>query len=313
MTDYDNKLKNELTTSINGYIQDHHQLPGIQNKDAFEVFLCQLIESSHRFKYLTSLGEKKWSSDYADPKNELFNPYKAASYNNHNQNFDEAYWLVFLSTHFGRHRISGWHFVKSIYGNLGEGEYWSWNNIKNNLEVFRKWLDDNIDTIKPQIGLYGFGNHRKYESLNPYSRRGTGAVISSYVEWINSNVNHSGLFQCAQELNALDPQRTFDYVFRTMTDVIGFGRTGRYDYLSTVGLLGIANIKPGSLYLPHSTGPLSGARLLLGGTKNSIMNIDELNLLVNNFTKKTQIEIWILEDALCNWQKSPTHFVKFRG
>jgi hypothetical protein len=31
----------------------------------------------------------------------------------------------------------------------------------------------------------GFGNHRKYESLDADSPRGTGAVVESYVGWVN--------------------------------------------------------------------------------------------------------------------------------
>ena len=43
-----------------------------------------------------------------------------------------------------------------------------------------------------------------------------------------------------------------------------FGRTARFDYLTMLAKLGLANIAPGSPYLIGATGPLKGARLLFG-------------------------------------------------
>ena len=95
-----------------------------------------------------------------------------------------------------------------------------------------------------------------------------------------------------------------------MEVVASFGRVARFDYLTMIGKLGIADISPGSTYLSGSTGPLLGARLLFG---NSTLSHSVLNSYLNDLGMHINVGMQVLEDALCNWQKSPDVFKPFRG
>ncbi|HEV2687133.1 MAG TPA: hypothetical protein VGV35_01225, partial [Bryobacteraceae bacterium] len=105
-----------------------------------------------------------------------------------------------------------------------------------------------------------------------------------------------------------DPGAAFDSLYRSMEVVRRFGRLARFDYLTMVGKLELAPIKPGSAYLNGSTGPLAGARLLFGN--GSAANLDEWVIQLDG---KLQVGMQVLEDSLCNWQKSPEAFKAFRG
>jgi hypothetical protein len=88
----------------------------------------------------------------------------------------------------------------------------------------------------------------------------------------------------------------------------GFGRLARFDYLTMVGKLELAPIRPGSAYIKGSTGPLLGAKLLFGD--GSATNLDKW---VVQLDRKLQVGMQVLEDSLCNWQKSPDQFKSFQG
>jgi hypothetical protein len=76
-----------------------------------------------------------------------------------------------------------------------------------------------------------------------------------------------------------------------------------------VGKLGLAPISPGSAYLRGATGPVKGARLLFG-TQDKIEILDAKLIELD---AKLHVGMQVLEDALCNWQKSPDFFKAFRG
>ena len=60
-----------------------------------------------------------------------------------------------------------------------------------------------------------------------------------------------------------------------------FGRTARFDYLTMVGKLGLANIAPGSPYMVGATGPLKGAALLFR-VAGPLTKLDDLTRLLGN-------------------------------
>ena len=81
-----------------------------------------------------------------------------------------------------------------------------------------------------------------------------------------------------------------------------------------VGKLGLAAIEP--LRLPAgATGPLRGARLLFGGDPNASLGATTLDQWLVELDAELDLYfgMQVLEDALCNWQKSPARFVSFRG
>ena len=100
-----------------------------------------------------------------------------------------------------------------------------------------------------------------------------------------------------------------------MNAVISFGRTARFDYLTMVGKLSLENIEPDSTYMSGATGPKSGARLLFGGSVAAQITEGELVEYLNELEAHLGLYfgMQVLEDALCNWQKSPAEFIHFTG
>ena len=80
-----------------------------------------------------------------------------------------------------------------------------------------------------------------------------------------------------------------------------------------LGKLGLANIEPARPYLNSATGPLFGALLLFTGTTAKSVKPAELEKWVIELDETLNVGMQVLEDSLCNWQKSPDRFVSFRG
>lgn len=289
-------------------------LPGINNNNSLRTFVSQVFESLKREYYLSFIKRNIQNLDCADPNNKkTFNPLKASVYHYQNGNIDEAYWLIFLSVHFGRHRNSEWHYVREVYKGVDSNYFWTWDHTSNNINDFRSWLNHQIKQIKPTGSRYGFGNHRKYETLDAMSPTGTGAVIESYISWIGPNHDHQEFYKKAINSCNFDPEKSFDFLYSSMEKVTRFGRTARFDYLSLIDYLGILSIRPPKAYLDGATGPLMGAKLLFLGDKKARISTTELEAWINDIDKDLNLGKRVLEDALCNWQKSPDQFKKFRG
>lgn len=288
-------------------------LSGIKNLACRTAFVEQLVESIRRIKYIHKIREQKLSSLRADPSSVLFDPIKAAVLRMNEGQLDEAFWLVFLSVHFGKHRKAGWRLARDVYGGLSSGGLWDWQNTSAHPKHFRQWLYENEATLTGDGVIRRFGNHRKYQSLDAWSPTGTGAAFESYVKWVAASGTHQMLFQTALMHNAHDPKRTFDYLYKSMKVVASFGRTAKFDYLTMVGKLGLAVIEPGRPYLQGATGPLKGARLLFSGDANAGLNPRQLEAYLMELGSHLEVGMQVLEDALCNWQKKPSEFLPFRG
>ena len=303
----------QLTDRLQTFVQGVRPMPGINMAAARTTLVEQMLESIHRVEYVLTIRQRPISPRRADPNDDLFDPLKAALLHAAQGNLDEAFWLTFLATHFGRHKDDGWRLARDIYGEYGHGT-WSWTRIIANPNDFRVWLAANENALKTDGIPRRFGNHRKYETLRTDSNRGTASVIESYVHWIGPNVGHANLIADAQQTVGANPHEVFDYLYRSMgAAVMSFGRTGRFDYLTMLGKLGLAPIEPGSPYLDGATGPLAGARLLFGGARNSPITVANAEAATIELGTYLQAGMQVMEDSLCNWQKSPTNFVAFRG
>jgi len=180
-------------------------------------------------------------------------------------------------------------------------------------EAFRDWLELHETRLKTENVARHFGNHRKYQSLDSRSPTGTGAAFETYVRWVSPPRTHEILFANAYRNCAQDSKATFDFLYKSMKDVASFGRTARFDYLTMIGKIGLAPIEPGSPYLEGATGPVLGARLLFGGRPDAAISRSSLDTWVIELGAHLGVGMQVLEDALCNWQKSPTQFKGFRG
>lgn len=285
-------------------------LPGIADPARREGLIDQIIDSEQRVAYFARLRSRALDPASTDPATSSFDPLRASVIHANRGAYDEAVWLVFLFVHFGRHRLAGWRYVRDVYGRLGDGGLWDWEAVSSNPIGFRYWLDEHQQELFASPGPRGFSNHRKYESLNAWEPTGTGEAFETYVRWVLSGGgDHAEFFA---QFNHLPPAERFDAIYRSMSAVARFGRIARFDYLTTLLKLGLVDLDVPHSYLVGATGPLRGAQLLLRGQigeGSARVLQDELQ----NLSVSTGIRGDVLEDAVCNWQKSPDTYQRFSG
>ena len=300
----------EMTESLERFAREVHPLPGMRDAAHRDALVGQLIESVRRIEYVRLIAKKQHGAERADPTSELFDPLRAAIIAKHAGDFEEACWLVFLSTHCGKNLHSGWRLARLIYS--GGGQPWTWTRISTGVATFRDWLGSHQRYLKPD-GRCGFGNHRKYESLDARSKNGTARVIASYVAWVCPYGNHAGRIERSIREAGNNPHRAFDNLYGSMNTVMRFGRMAKFDYLTMLGKMGLAEIEPGIPYMKAATGPARGARLLFGGKLNARLSGRELEDLTVRLGREVNVGMQVMEDAICNWQKCPGRFRAFRG
>jgi hypothetical protein len=137
-------------------------------------------------------------------------------------------------------------------------------------------------------------------------------VIVSYVEWIGPGHTQVQRFGELVRTGGNHPHRIFDQIYKSM-NVLQFGRLGKFDFLALIGRLGLEPISPGSAYLEGATGPLRGTRLLFTGDPDTQTDEATLENWLQDLDERLNVGMQVMEDSLCNWQKSPSRFVHFRG
>ena len=97
----------ELKSALDTYSKRTRKLKGVSNNSSRDAFIEQLLESIRRVKYVEVIRSREVSQQRTIGSNELFDPVKAAIYFLRQGNFDEACWMTFMFTHFGRHPKNG--------------------------------------------------------------------------------------------------------------------------------------------------------------------------------------------------------------
>ncbi|WP_143483797.1 hypothetical protein [Hydrogenovibrio sp. SC-1] len=302
----------QLLAGLERYEREVGLLNGITYFENRQALIEQIIDSIRRVQYVQAIGSQQISQDRVDPNSSLFDPLKAAVFYRNNGNHDEACWLVYLAIHFGKHLVDGWRLTRDIYGALGmtNGPF-TWQVMQGYPNAINDWLSQNYQAMRNDGVSRRFGNHRKYETLRPTSK-GTGAAVRSYVDWVMRYGSHGDWFDRSIKTAQGDRREAFSWLYRTMR-VHKFGRTAKFDYLTMLAKLDLAPIEANSAYLTGATGPLSGAKLLYGGRTTSSLSADKLDASLIELAKYLDIGMQEMEDALCNWQKSPGRYVAFRG
>lgn len=285
-------------------------LPGVSDEDKRGCLSQQIVDSLRRIRYAHFIRDRRLSTQCSVPYSGCFDPLRAAVIQCRAGDYDDAWWLVFLATHFGKHHEDGWALTESVYGALNEQKPWNWNEVIKNRANHLNWLR----VHHAELSKFRFSNHRKYRTNNPNSDRGTPAVIESYLNWLEEYGSHSELVRGAHRVVGQNPKETFGYIYNSMRPVKQFGRLGRFDFLTMIGKLGIAPVEPDSAYLKdNATGPLAGANLLFAGAKDAATPVKVLEEKLHALEAELGVGFQVLEDALCNWQKSPDKYERFRG
>lgn len=306
----DKKLAEEIERGLDRYDRKVRPLLGIKKPSHKEALIEQILESVHRIKYVSTIKARPISALREDPSSELFDPLKAAILCQRRGQIDEAFWFVFYFVHFGKSLRTKWELAREVYLGHGTNHAWDWQSVSRDPAAFRRWLRANLERLKSGRPRH-FGNHRKYQSLDADSPNGTGAAFESYVNWVKQYGSHQALIADAIKKCGEDRRAAFDYLYRSMSAVASFGRTARFDYLTMLGKLDLAPIEPGSTYMNGATGPYAGGCLLFKANKQP--NRKTLDLWLVELDAELKLGMQVLEDSLCNWQKSPHKFVAFRG
>lgn len=304
-------LKQSLSAKLDQVVSGGLMLPGAAALENKAALLEQLVESIRRVDYVAVIASRSISPNRAQPSSDSFDPIRAAVLKAQAGDVEEASWLVFLATHFGKASRTGWLLTKDVYGALGAGHNWTWPLVSTNPVAMSQWIASNQAVLRS--GGRKFGNHRKYESLDPAKSNSTGEIIESYVNWVMQHGSHTGLFTHALTQCGGDSRAAFGMLYRSMGAVKRFGRTGKFDYLTMIAKVGISTIVADSTYMAEATGPLKGARLLFGGTTKANLSALVLEQKIQQLDSILGVGMQVIEDALCNWQKSPGSFVRFRG
>ena len=294
-----------LSDALLKHSQNTRAMPGIATDAARETLAWQFVASLRREDYYRRVQDKKVVASKADPNSGFFDAERAVAFHLQNNDIEEAAWLIFLMTHFARPSTSGWQRLQDVYGMLGKG-IWDWKTVSVNPQPMIDWLANNRDKIRGK-----FGNHRKYETLLPGSHRSFGRVLKSYLAWIGAS-GHRKFFADAVRAHGNDPGVIFDALFKSM-NVTTFGRLARFDYHALIGRYEIAPIEAASAYLKEATGPAAGVRLLFLGPGANKKSDKMLQSWLDDLDKDLGVGMAVMEDALCNWQKSPANFIHYKG
>lgn len=208
-------------------------------------------------------------------------------------------WHSYVATYFGKSNSSKWNlFYKATFRD---------DNSLITLEYILGNKDEYFNYLR-SLNFFGngnFSNHRKYTKKSLDGEKG---VLSSF-NFVLDNIH----------LYVTGTIVPFDEVYRSARSIPNFGRMAAFDFTCNLCKCGLNVEEPESMYQTHSTGPLKALNdiLILSGVDNAPKSL-QVSLgdeLLKWF--KTNSDIYmlaqVLEDTICNWQKSPKSHIRFFG
>ena len=288
----------------------HGLLPGLSKSTWRKTLILQIISSVRRIEFVRQLQFKAISPARLDPSSSLFDPLKGAALLGRKGDLDEAVWLTFVGTHFGKHLVDGWRLAANVMGSFGEGTPWTAQRFGADRGGFQTMLLKNGSKLKDARLSGRYSNHRQYQSKHPDT---IFEVFSTFYDWQFKSGGFRPLMVSLHQKYGQDPAEGFDALYKMLNAVYGLGRLGKFDFITMLGKLELAPVEAGSVYLVGSTGPLSGARLLFCGDRNFPITAATLEPNVDLLDDYLHVGKQVIEDSLCNWQKKPEKFEYCRG
>lgn len=287
-------------------------LPSIASAQRRRCWAQQIVSSLRRISYTDTLMTRSVNAARCDPHSGIFDPVRGSLYYQRNGKLDEAVWLTFVLTHFGKHAVDEWKLAANVYGSFGAGPVWTFAQYAADPAAFENMLDANSGRLADASISGSFSNHRKFQSKKPQA---IGMTFRTYYEWQTEFGGFRDRMIATHARIGQEPHAAFDALYKSMKGVYGFGggRLGRFDFLTMLGKLQLAPIAPGSVYLDKATGPLAGARLLFFNNRDHGITGKALEARVDALDEILEVGKQVIEDSLCNWQKSPDAYVYFRG
>lgn len=304
----DRQKFDEISDLLDNFPNVQFAFVGLNSPDRKSVLIAQLIDSIRRIEYLRLTSTRARSASLYTPYSGSFQPLGGAAALYKIGRTDDAYWLVYLATHFGKHKTDGWNLTEDFYGRFGQGGVWDWASASQDPMAISQWLE----AIYPQVTSTGrsrrFGNHRKFETLKP-GPKGTGHAVATYIEWVKVHGSHQALIGDVQRRVGQNPKDAFACLYDDLDAVAKLGRLGKFDLLCNLSNLLIAPILADKAYIAQSTGPKAGAQLLFGNG----LSVAQLETACAELAGHLDVSPQAVEDAICNWQKSPANYIYFRG
>jgi hypothetical protein len=130
--------------------------------------------------------------------------------------------------------------------------------------------------------------------------RGSGTLLA-YRQWVQRTAGDGGQSRALSGDPSWSPERRFERVFERLA-LPGFGRTGRYDLLLTLGRLGLYELRPDSLHLGGAAGLSAGDTTTLAAKR--VFAIGDPLLLERRagaLAEAVSVPIETLDLALANW------------
>ncbi|MDF2117650.1 hypothetical protein PY365_18885 [Roseiarcaceae bacterium H3SJ34-1] len=285
-------------------------LPGLVDPQWRATFVAQIISSLRRIEYVQQIARRDISADRCDPHQNAFDPIKGAALRARQGALDEAVWMTFIGTQFGKHIDDGWKLASNVMGSFGHGPIWTAARYGHAPHQFEAMLNANSVQLNDKNLSGRYSNHRQYQSKKPQS---IAATFASFHSWQFAQGSFARLIRAVHEQHGQEATSTFDALYKSLDAVAGFGRLGKFDFLTMLGKLDLAPIEPGSVYLVGATGPLAGARLLFHGDRSFRIAAKALEASVDMLDDYLHTGKQVLEDSLCNWQKRPEKYEYFRG
>ncbi|PCJ89715.1 MAG: hypothetical protein COA52_11510 [Hyphomicrobiales bacterium] len=287
-------------------------LPGIATAAQKQCWAQQIVSSLRRISYINALLMRKVDPARCDPHSSIFDPLRGAIYLSRKREFDEAVWLTFILTHFGKHALDGWKLSANVYGSFDVGPKWAFAAYRDSPQAFENMLIANKNNLASLDVSGRFSNHRKFESKKPEAIAKT---FRTFYDWQTKFGGFRERIVATHEKVGQEPRAAFHELYLSMMGIsrFGGGRLGRFDFLTMLGKLELAPIVPGSVYLNGASGPLDGAKLLFFGDRKHAITGKVLEPRVDALDEVLNVGKQVIEDSLCNWQKSPENYVFFRG
>ena len=127
----------QLDTALEQFSRQQRALPGIVLDAARGTLALQMVASLRRLDYTQRLQHRPIDPARVDPSDDMFDPERAAVLHARAGDLDEAFWVIFLATHFGKHGKHGWRLMRDVYSGLG-GQRWTWARYSADPHSFRK-------------------------------------------------------------------------------------------------------------------------------------------------------------------------------
>lgn len=212
---------------------------------------------------------------------------------------EDKAWFLYLATYFGKSAKSKWELFKRAAFDL-DNNLISVSTVLRDREKYYRHLH-HIDFFRNAT----FSNHRKYtvKKLEGYN---------GFIKSANHFLDNLLMFVPPNDIS-------FDEMYRLSLEIPNFGRMAAFDFTASFCKCDLNVEEPKSMYLINSTGPLAGLGDFLALSGKKIFSKEEKvklgNNLLNWFLSNSHIYMvaQVLEDAICNWQKSPRKYVRYFG